>query len=208
MTACAKERAGSPLADVNAGGRMYARLVTVVRLIFGVQMTISGLNWWVKLTLYPSISDFAHAAPPNNILGALVATGYLFHVVKGAELVMGLAALFDVFVPLLLVIGFPVTLGVFATDALSHPHLRGLLMGTGDFTQHVFLLFAYFGYYRPMFVMKAKPDAIGSPLEPGGAGPVGRKLMPVFSVLAVCMGVIDLGILVTLIFLHFTGRSS
>jgi uncharacterized membrane protein YphA (DoxX/SURF4 family) len=187
---------------------MYARLVTVVRLIFGVQMMLSGLNWWVKLTLYPSISDFAHSPPPDNILGALVATGYLFHVVKGVELVMGLAILFDVFVPLVLVVGFPVTLGVFATDALSHPHLRGLLMGSGDFTQHVFLLFAYFSYYRPMFVMEAEPDAARATLGTAGARSFGGALMPPFSVLAVCLGVIDLGILATLIFLHLTGRSS
>lgn len=187
---------------------MYARLVTIVRFIFGVQMMLSGLNWWVKLTLYPSISDFAHAPPPHDILGALVATGYLFHVVKGVELVMGLAVLFDIYVPLVLVIGFPVTLGVFATDALSHPHLRGLLMGTGDFAQHVFLLFAYFSYYRPMFVMEAEPDAVRATSAPAGARSVGGTVMPAFSILAVCLGVIDLGILATLIFLHLTGRSS
>ena len=58
---------------------MYARLVTVVRLIFGVQMTISGLNWWVKLIdPYPSLSDFAHHTLPvgsdaaHNLVPALI----------------------------------------------------------------------------------------------------------------------------------------
>jgi len=137
-----------------------ARLVALVRIMLGTEFLINGLNWWVKLIgPYPSISDFAHHAPPPDFVGAMIQTGVMFHVVKATELLAGIALLTNRFVPLMLVAVFPVTVPVFIVDVILIHHLRGFLMGTGAMLMNTFLLFSYLQCYRPMLNARAQPDS-------------------------------------------------
>jgi putative oxidoreductase len=179
---------------------MYGATVNIVRYVFGIQMTISGLNWWVKLTRYPSIADFVDRAPPDDILGALIQTGYLFHLVKGVELACGLALIFNLYVPLMLVVAFPVALGVLIVDLSVTPNLRGLALGIGAFAQQAFLMLAYFGYYRPMLAMRAKPD-----LATASAPPLPQPAMMALCGAALALGLVCVGILAFQIILRFAG---
>lgn len=139
---------------------MHARLVAVVRLMMGTEFLLNGLNWWVKLIgPYPSISDFAHRAPPPDFVGAMIQTGVMFHIVKATELLAGIALLTNRFVPLMLVAAFPVTVPVFIVDVILIHHLRGFFMGTGALLMNTFLLFSYLHCYRPMLNPRAQPDA-------------------------------------------------
>ena len=140
---------------------MYDRLVTAVRLLLGAAYLVGGLNWFVKLIdPYPAIIDYLHAPPPPDIVGALIQTGILFHMVKAIEFLAGVALLTNRFVPLALVLSAPVTVVVFVVDVFVSHHLRAKVMGTGSLAMHGFLLLAYMSVYRPMLAARARHDPL------------------------------------------------
>ncbi|MGE0115966.1 MAG: hypothetical protein AB7T07_13920 [Steroidobacteraceae bacterium] len=137
---------------------MYAKLVTAVRLLMGFAYFVSGFNWWIKLiTPYPSISDFTAQPPPPDMVGAMIQTGFMFHIVKATELLAGLALLSNRFVPLMLVVVFPVTVSICLFDVFIVAKLRGVIMGGGAFVMNAFLLFAYLDSYAPMLKLNTTP---------------------------------------------------
>ena len=158
--------------------RLYSRLVTAVRLLMGADLVVNGLNWWVKLvTPYPSLSDFADRPPPPDFVGAMIATGVIFHVVKGLELIAGIALLANRFVPLALVAVFAVTVNVFLVDVFLAQRFRAYVMGIGELLMNLALLLAYLEHYRPMLRMRAEPDGCGAPAA--DLPPVLRSLVAV-----------------------------
>jgi uncharacterized membrane protein YphA (DoxX/SURF4 family) len=172
-------------------GKTYQRLVAVVRLLMGAALLVSGLNWWFKLiTPYPSISDFANAAPPPDLVGALIKTANMFHLVKATELLAGIALLTNRFVPLMLVAVFPVTLSIFIVDVFVIASPRGLAMGIGSLLINSFLLLAYLDHYRPMLRSNSAPDSLATNRD---------WRMPIFGVLALIAAVTMVCILATLI---------
>ncbi len=137
---------------------MQNRLTTAVRLLMGLIYTLNGLNWWVKMiTPYPSQSDFVTMAPPPDVVGALINTHVMFHMVKALELLTGLALLSNMLVPLALVAVVPVTLSVFIVDVFFIAHLRGRIMGGGSLLMNLYLLMAYAAHYRGMLALRACP---------------------------------------------------
>lgn len=192
--------------------KLYEKLVTAVRLLMGADFFISGLNWWVKLiTIYPSISDGVDKLPPGDYLvRAMINTGILFHMVKGVELVVGLALLTNRFVPLALVAALPVALNIFIAVFNIHK-LRAYTMGTGALLMNVFLMAAYFEHYRSMLTMKSAPDALESsgstlqlrPLHPVMAALL-RTVRPVLAVVAVVLGAIMITWVAVMVVQHFS----
>ena len=177
-------------------GLLTDRLAHAVRLLLGACYLINGTNWFFKIiTPYPSISDFIHYQPPPDIVGALINNGILFHLAKATELIAGVALLGNRFVPLMLVVAMTVTVPVFLVDDFTHPHLRGVLMGTGSLVMNVFLLLAYFHHYRPMLAARAQPhlDPTQAPRPGEGAtaaalAAVLRPVLPVLGVVAAALG--------------------
>lgn len=94
----------------------------IARIILGLMMTIFGLNGFFHFIPMP---------PPKpevgQYLGALAATGYFFPLLKGTEVLIGLALLSGRFVPLSLVVLAPITINIVALHAFLDP--AGLPMG-------------------------------------------------------------------------------
>lgn len=185
---------------------MNARLVTAARLMMGVIYLVSGVNWWFKLiTPYPSISDFVNSPPPPDVVGAMIKTGVLFHLVKATELVAGIALLTNRFVPLMLVAVLPVTVNIAIVDVFFIAHQRGIIMGSGALVLNLFLMLAYIGHYRGVLAVRATPDLAGtaapvdetSSLAPGLAALL-RPVMPLLAGLALLMALAMLYYVVTL----------
>jgi hypothetical protein len=168
---------------------MFARWVMIVRLLMGVDYLINGTNWWFKIiTPYPSLSDFATRPPPPDIVGALIATGFMFHIVKATELVTGVALLTNRFVPLMLVVVFPVTLSVFLADVFLVSRLRGYVMGGGALIMNTFLILAYLSAYAPLLSSRRPPDSLS---QVGGAlGKLPQSVLPVYALLAAAIGIV------------------
>lgn len=211
-TALAEPPVMQPLGRARSAA-FYSLLVGAVRNVLGLEFLLNGLNWWVKLIdPYPSISDFLHRDPPPDVVGAMIKTGILFHVVKGLELTAGVALLANRFVPLALVAVLPVTVNVFLVDVFLVGSLRGRLMGSGALMMSGFLMLAHFRYYAPMLDfrttsdraddMRLSPVAQFAWLNPQKYR-LGRTLMLFFGLASLAIGLVMVGWVFVFIWRHF-----
>lgn len=134
---------------------MFEKLVHAVRILFGVNFLLNGINWWWKILPYPTIGD-----PPGGpaFVQAMIDTGFLFDGIKAVEVFTGVVILANRFVPLALAVAFPVTIAAWAVDVglLGHS-IRAQLMGWAVLTMNGFLMLAYLDVYRPMLLRRATP---------------------------------------------------
>jgi len=132
---------------------MNAKLVTTLRLLFGLHFLANGLNFFFH---------FFNVPPPTNPLAtqfmkAMVETGVIFTAVKSVEVIAGAALLVNRFVPLALVVALPVSVNVFFVDVfLIGTWFGGYVLGGGTLLLNVVLLLAYIKYYQPMLCARAE----------------------------------------------------
>lgn len=143
--------------------RLLFRLALCARILFGFIFFVNGLNWWWKILPYPSMYDPVLPHTPQFVQ-AMIDTGFVFDFIRVVELVAGFSLLTNCWVPLSLVIVFPVTLGIWAVDILMIATLRADVMGWALLLLNAFLLSAYFECYAPIFVFRGKPRSF-SPQE-------------------------------------------
>jgi hypothetical protein len=134
---------------------MSEKIFHAVRILFGLNFLLNGINWWWKILPYPTIGD-RPGGPP--FVQAMIATGFLFGCIKAVEVVTGVAILANRFVPLALAVALPVTLAAWAVDIglLGHS-LRAQVMGWAVLSMNGFLMLAYIEAYRPMLLGKSAP---------------------------------------------------
>jgi len=154
--------------------KQLERLVLVVRIMLGVQYVLSGFNWWFKIFPFPSISDGTHFPQKHAVLTAMIETGWMFGMSKAIELLTGIALLTKRFVPLMLVVSFPIALITFAIDGYIFSTIQVWVAGQVPFgnviaafldliffggcvlAMQAYLMFALFHYYRPMLVARGR----------------------------------------------------
>ena len=130
--------------------------VTILRILFGLHFLLNGLNFFLHLVDIPKPSN----PLALELMGALVHSG-IFDIAKVVEVTTGAALLLNRFVPLALVLAFPIAVVVGYMDVvLIGTWFGGWVAGGGTVLLNAALLLAYFKYYRPMFVMKADPGVI------------------------------------------------
>ncbi|MEZ0392316.1 MAG: DoxX family protein [Pseudobdellovibrionaceae bacterium] len=83
------------------------KTVIGARLIFGALFVIFGLNGFLNFIPIPPPPPAA-----GQFLGALGATGYMFPVIKGIEVIAGVMVLAGVFVPLALTLLAPIVVNI------------------------------------------------------------------------------------------------
>lgn len=94
---------------------------TAARLVLGLAFFVFGLNGFLGFIPIPE-----HPGIAGTFLAALAATGYMFPLIKGTEVVVGLALLSNRFVPLALVVLAPVMLNIVAFHAALEPASIGM----------------------------------------------------------------------------------
>lgn len=166
---------------------MVGRLAQVARLLLAFVYILNGLNWWWKVLPYPSLSDPPLPQTPPFVQ-AMIDTGFMFDGTKVIEVVTGLMLLANRWVPLALVVAFPVTVGIWSVDFfLIGASVRAQVLGWSALLLNTFLLFAYIRYFTPMLVATATPwvprdaEAAGRPARYGRA-------MTALGVVAVALG--------------------
>ncbi len=178
-------------------GRIQVLALEYARILLALVYLINGINWFYKIIApYPSISDFVHFMPTDDVVGMMIERSFLFHLGKGLEVVTGLMLLANRMVPLALVASMPVTAMVFFIDVFKpEMKVRSTLMGVGSMTLNVTLLLAFYHHYRPMMNWRATltVDPAETPTEPGDrlahlVGVAIRAVLPVLTVLAVILG--------------------
>jgi uncharacterized membrane protein YphA (DoxX/SURF4 family) len=82
-----------------------SKIPTAARLLLGLIFTIFGLNGFLHFIPTPPMSG-----PAGAFGGAMFATGYLFQLLKGTEVIAGVLLLSNRFVPLALAVLAPVVI--------------------------------------------------------------------------------------------------
>jgi uncharacterized membrane protein YphA (DoxX/SURF4 family) len=93
------------------------RLPTVARILLGLVFFVFGLNGFFNFLPNDGLPDGAAGA----FIGALAATGYMFPLIKGTELVASVLLLANKSVPLALVLLAPVVVNIAAFHAFLAP---------------------------------------------------------------------------------------
>ena len=126
------------------------RIVAVLRILFGLHFLFNGLNYIFHFIDIPK----PPAEIANVVMDAFVNSG-MFWVAKGTEAVTGILLIADLYVPLALVLAFPVTCIITYVDVMltGVPLYAGL--GLVTFLWNGGLMLAYFGYYKPLLVRRA-----------------------------------------------------
>jgi putative oxidoreductase len=137
--------------------RLLFRLTYSARVLFGLILFANGLNWWWKILPYPSVHD--HVLPHTPpFVQTMLNTGFMFDFVRIIEITAGAGLLINCWTPLLLVVVFPLSLGIWAVDVfLIATSLRANIMGWAVLVLNGFLLVSYLDRYVPMLVRTAIP---------------------------------------------------
>jgi uncharacterized membrane protein YphA (DoxX/SURF4 family) len=100
---------------------LVGKLPTAARYVLGTVLFVFGLNGFLHFLPQPPMSG-----APAEFAGALAATGYMFPLIKGTEVVAGLLLLSGRFVPLALALVAPVLVNIVAFHAFLAPAGLGL----------------------------------------------------------------------------------
>ena len=122
------------------------------RLFLGLLFTVFGLNGFLGFLPQPEPN-----AAGGAFLGALAATGYMFPLIKGTEVIAGILLLSGRFVPLALTLLAPITVNILAYHVALDP---GAGMPLTIIAIQLFLAYAYRDAFRPMLAARAQPVAL------------------------------------------------
>lgn len=123
---------------------------TAARIFLGLIYFVFGLNGFLNFAPQPPMPEAAGA-----LIGALVASGYMFPLIKIVEVLGGAMLLSGRFVPLALTVLAPITINIFAFHAALAPAnmvLPVLMMGV-----QAYLAWAYRDAFRGVLAARAAP---------------------------------------------------
>jgi uncharacterized membrane protein YphA (DoxX/SURF4 family) len=139
----------------DAAPRSFVRhLPTAARLLLGLAFFVFGLNGFLNFIPAPSEPIPAGAAAFG---GALAATGYMFPLVKGTEVLVGVLLLANRFVPLALALLAPVLVNIVLFHGFLAP--SGSAPGLVLLALELYLAWSYRAAFRPMLAARAAPGA-------------------------------------------------
>ena len=133
---------------------MTKHLPTVARYLLGALFFVFGLNGFLGFLPQPPVSPEGGA-----FLGALAATGYMFPLIKGTEVLVGVLLLSNRFVPLALTLLAPIVVNIVAFHSMLSP---GLGLPLTVLALQLYLAYSYRAQYRGVLQASAAPAAPSS----------------------------------------------
>ena len=131
-----------------------------VRLWYAAWMIPMGLEHFVHI--FPQPGYFTTIPLQHETLFAFLHS-HLFDAVKAVELLTGIAVLFGLYTPLMLLVCMAVVFNVMWWDApLAHYQTGSVIAGAKVLVSNLLLCVAFFGCYRAMFTLRPKPLPIGA----------------------------------------------
>lgn len=125
----------------------------IARVLMGLLFLVTGLNGFLRFLPEPSTMPEGAAA----FGAALMKTGYMFPLIMGTQLIVGVLLLANRFVPLALVLIAPVVVNIIAFHVFLAP--AGIGPGVVVLVLEIYLVWKYRDAYRRMFAMRATPGA-------------------------------------------------
>jgi hypothetical protein len=135
------------------------RLPTIARSLLGAGFFVFGLNGFLHFLPTPPLP-----AAAGSFLGALVATGYMFPLIKGTEVLAGALLLGNRFAPLALALLAPVLVNIVAFHAVLAP--AGLALPLVLLAAELYLAYVYRTAFAPMLRARVEPSVTEAALEP------------------------------------------
>ena len=139
-------------ASPKPSGKFCRYFTIVLRTLMGLLFVMTGLNGFLNFLPKPStpMPDVATA-----FIGALLATHYMFPLIMGTQLVVGLLLVSGCFVPLALALIAPIIVGIVTFHAFLAPSGAGMAIFV--LLVELYLAWAYRGAFRPMLGFRTKP---------------------------------------------------
>lgn len=145
----------SPDAAQSHPPSVAARRATAAgRFLLGLLFVVTGLNGFLNFIPPPTAPIPAGAVAFGT---ALAGTGYMFPLIKGTELLVGLLLVSNRFVPLALLLLAPVSVNILAFHAFLAPD--GVALAVVIVAVHLALAWAYRGAFRPLLAPRTAPGA-------------------------------------------------
>ncbi len=148
---------GAHAAESRAPRSITRHLPVVARVLMGLVFFVFGLNGFFNF-IPPPPGPMPEGAVALG--GALMKSGYMFPLIKGTEVLVGLMLLSNRFVPLALALIAPVVVNIVCFHAFLER--SGLGMAIAILVVELYLAWSYRRVYRPMLAMRAAPDATRS----------------------------------------------
>jgi putative oxidoreductase len=133
---------------------MKTKVTPAARILLGLIFFVFGLNGFFHFLPQPPMSG-----PPADFIGALIATGYLFPLLKGTEVVAGALLLSGRLVPLALTVLAPVVVNIVGFHLFLAP--SGLPLPLVVVALGLFLAWSYRRAFSGVLQVNAKPDGAG-----------------------------------------------
>jgi len=124
----------------------------IARILMGLMFFIFGLNGF--LNFMPPPKEMPEGA--MAFFGALMKTGYMFPLIMGTQLLVGVLLLLNRFVPLALVLIMPVLVNIIAYHIFLQP--KGIAPGAILMAIELYLAWSYRKAYLPMLAARAMPN--------------------------------------------------
>lgn len=118
----------------------------ICRILLGFLYLVFGLDYFFHFIPY----EPNHTGIVAAFKTSLVNIGYFYPMIKSIQVVGGLLLLINRYAPFSAVVVFPISVNVFLYHTILVP--SGWLMGVLLLAPNIFLGFAYWNYYRSMFV--------------------------------------------------------
>jgi hypothetical protein len=142
--------------------RAQFKAKTAARLALGAIFTVFGLNGFLHFIPMPAPTGLAAV-----FMGGLGATGYMFPLIKGAEVLTGALLLSNRFVPLALTILAPIVVNIVAFHLFLAP--AGLALPLVTAALGVYLAYTERAIFSPFFRARSNEPIPAS--NPRGAAP-------------------------------------
>jgi uncharacterized membrane protein YphA (DoxX/SURF4 family) len=133
-------------------------LTLVGRIALGAWFVVGGINYWLRFLPQPT----GATEVARQFTMALI-DSHLFAVVKAIEVLAGACIIFDCYAPLMLVALAPISVVIFFWDVMLDRESVELVFGPLVLVVNGLLMLAYYDYYRPMLVFRARFGAGGGP---------------------------------------------
>lgn len=134
------------------------------RTLLGLVFFVFGLNGFLQFLPQPPVPEAA-----ASFGAALAATGYMFPLIKGTEVVAGALLLSNRYVPLALALLAPIVVNIVAFHTFLTPSPVAWLI----LALELYLAFAYRAAFRPMLAARVDAGiAASSGVERGKLSPV------------------------------------
>ena len=127
-----------------------SKLPTAARIFMGAVFLVFGLNGFLQFLPTPPMPPAAGA-----FIGALLASGYMFPLIKGTEVVVGVLLLSGRFVPLALTVIAPILVNIVAFHVAFAP--AGLGIPVGLLAAEIYLAWSHRAAFAPLLRAKATP---------------------------------------------------